>query len=316
MARYRRRLGQPQHASRLRFLMLSLSASTKIASSGGDAYASETFATPGIHPITDAEFVQFQKLICQLAGINLPGAKKVLLVGRLSKRLKHFGFMSFSQYHRHVTDGGNADELQIMVDLLTTNETYFFREPKHFDFLKELAKRSRSRDGMFRVWSAASSSGEEAYTMAMVLAEAMGAGPWEIVGTDISTQVLKKAQRGQYPMERAEGIPVPLLKKYCLKGMNEHSGTLLVASELRNRVQFLQSNLMAPRKGLGQFDVIFLRNVMIYFDNETKRRVIANLLPYLKSNGHFIVGHSETLNGFTSELTSVYPTIYRRKLTP
>jgi len=262
--------------------------------------------------VTDAEFTQFQKLIFEIAGITLSDTKKVLLVGRLSKRLKHFGFTSFGQYHQHVTSGQDKAELQMMVDLLTTNETYFFREPKHFNFLGELAGKHR-RDGSFRVWSAASSSGEEAYTIAMVLAETLGGTPWEIVGTDISTQVLGKAQRGHYPMERANGIPSHLLKKYCLKGMNEHAGTLLVARELRERVQFRHGNLMAPDKGLGQFDVIFLRNVMIYFDNDVKRKVVANLLPYLKPTGHLIVGHSESLNGLTDRLEPLRPTIYRHR---
>lgn len=267
--------------------------------------------TLGNIPITDAEFGQFQKLIYQLAGISLSDAKRVLLVGRLSKRLSKLGLPTFSQYYRLVTSGGQDAELQTMVDLLTTNETYFFREPKHFDFLGEQTKKHRG--DTFRVWSAASSSGEEAYSMAMVLAETLGDRPWEIVGTDISTHVLAKAKTGHYPLDRIEGIPVPLLKKYCLKGMNEHAGTLLVARELRNRVQFLQSNLMEPRKGLGQFDMIFLRNVMIYFDQETKRKVVANLLPYLKKDGHFVVGHSETLNGLSNELKAVRPTIYRRQ---
>jgi len=263
-------------------------------------------------PITDGEFAQFQKLIFQIAGISLSDAKKVLLVGRLSKRLKHHGFTTFTQYYRHVTSDSAQKELQTMVDLLTTNETYFFREPKHFDFLSNLAARHKGNATPFRAWSAASSSGEEAYTMAMVLAETLGNTPWEIIGTDISTHVLTKAERGHYSMERTDGIPPSLLKKHCLKGMGDHAGTLLITRELRNRVQFLQSNLMEPRKDLGQFDVIFLRNVMIYFDADTKRKVIENLVPYLKPDGHFIVGHSESLNGLTSDLAPLRPTIYRR----
>ena len=148
--------------------------------------------------------------------------------------------------------------------------------------------------------------------MAMVLADVLGAGNWEVVGTDISTRVLSKAQAGHYPVDRIDGIPPALLKKYCLKGVREQAGTLLIIRELREHVRFLHSNLMAPRKDIGMFDVIFLRNVMIYFDNDTKRKVIANLLPYLKTDGHFIVGHSESLNGLTTELVPVQPTVYRR----
>jgi len=261
--------------------------------------------------ITDAEFSQFQKLIFQIAGISLSSAKKVLLVGRLSKRLRLHGFQSFGQYYRHVTCGQFPEEQQIMVDLLTTNETYFFREPVHFDFLRQLAEKRRSRKD-FRVWSAASSSGEEAYSAAMVLAETLGGNAWEVLGSDISSHVLAKAKKGHYPLERTQGIPLPLLKKYCLKGIDDQAGTLLISRELRQRVDFQQSNLMTPKAGLGQFDIIFLRNVMIYFDMETKRKVVANLLPYLKQDGYFIVGHSESLNGICETLSALQPTVYRR----
>lgn len=284
-------------------------AQVSISPRGNDLNRSSTY---GNDTITNSEFTQFQRLIFQIAGISLSDAKKILLVGRLSKRLKHFGYTTFSQYYQHVTSGNDPAELQNMVDQLTTNETYFFREPKHFDFLQDLATRNQKLGAAFRVWSAASSSGEEAYTIAMVLAHTLGSSPWEIVGTDISTQVLSKAQRGHYPMDRIEGIPSHLLKKFCLKGLGEQSGTMLIAKELRERVQFLQSNLMDPRKGLGQFDVIFLRNVMIYFDNDTKRKVVGNLIPYLKADGHFVIGHSESLNGLTTDLVPLRPTIYRK----
>ncbi len=267
---------------------------------------------PGLQDITDSEFAQFQRLFFQLAGINLSDAKKVLLVGRLSRRLKHFGFATFGQYFRYVTSGGDRAELQTVVDLLTTNETYFFREAQHFDFLRELALRRRGGGQAMRVWSAASSSGEEAYSMAMVLADTLGAAAWEIVGSDISTQMLAKAELGHYAMARTDGIPPALLKRYCLRGTGEQAGTLLIERSLRERVCFVSSNLMAPRQDLGSFDVIFLRNVMIYFDNRTKRRVVANLLPFLKPDGHFIVGHSESLHGLCDELSAVRPTIYRR----
>ncbi len=260
--------------------------------------------------ISQVEFVQFQRLIFDIAGINLSDVKKTLLVGRLSKRLQHFGFLRFAEYYKHVTDKNNPAELQVMVDALTTNETFFFREPKHFDFLRKRA--SEVRGNMFRVWSAASSSGEEAYSMAMVLAEVLGNTSWEVIGTDINTCVLAKAQQGHYPLQRIDGISPALLKRYCLKGTGEQVGTLLIIKELRERVRFLQSNLMGPRKDLGFFDVIFLRNVMIYFDSDTKRKVITNLLPYLKNDGHFIVGHSESLNGLTNELVPVQPTVYQR----
>jgi chemotaxis protein methyltransferase CheR len=178
--------------------------------------------------ITDQEFGLFQRLIYKLAGISLSDAKKVLLVGRLQKRLRHYQLDSFSQYYRMLATGEHPEELQTMVDLLTTNETYFFREPKHFDFLREEILANRRSPSTFRVWSAASSTGEEAYTLAMLLAENLKDAPWEIVGSDISTQVLEKARRGHYPIERNEGIPPALLGKYCLKGVRSLDGKFVL----------------------------------------------------------------------------------------
>ena len=266
-----------------------------------------------IAPLADNEFALFQRLIYRIAGISLSDAKKILLVGRLSRRVQHYGFSSFSQYYRMLASGNHPDEVQVMVDLLTTNETYFFREPKHFDFLRDelLAKHGGARP--FRVWSAASSTGEEVYTLAMVLAESLGSAPWEVVGSDISTRVLEKAARGHYSLERTDGIPPGFMAKYCLKGIRSHAGTFLIAKELRQRTSFHQINLMHPVKAdIGEFDVIFVRNVMIYFDNETKAKVVRHLLPRLRSDGHLIVGHSETLSGIADGVVQVRPTIYRK----
>ncbi|EKE17763.1 MAG: hypothetical protein ACD_10C00285G0002 [uncultured bacterium] len=263
--------------------------------------------------ITDQEFALFQRLIYKIAGISLSEVKKVLLVGRLHKRLRHYHFDTFSQYYRMLASGNAPEELQMMVDLLTTNETYFFREPKHFDFLRDEILFKWRSPTTFRIWSAASSSGEEAYTLAMMLAEYLPNKPWEIVGSDISTQVLDKARRGHYPLNRIEGIPPKFLSKYCLKGVRSQANTLLISNELRSQVSFQQVNLTLPvDRSLGKFEVIFLRNVMIYFDQETKRKVVNNLLPHLAPGGHFIIGHSETLNGLDVALTATRPTIYRK----
>ena len=263
--------------------------------------------------ITDQEFALFQRLIYKIAGISLADTKKVLLVGRLQKRLRHHQFDTYTQYYRLLAKGEHPEELQMMVDLLTTNETYFFREPKHFDFLRDEIIAKRRSGSTFRVWSAASSTGEEPYTLAMMLAEYLPNTPWEVAGSDISTKVLEKARRGHYPMDRNEGIPPKFLTKYCLKGVRSHAGTFLISPELRQQVSFQQVNLTLPvDKKMGLFEVIFLRNVMIYFDMETKRKVVQNLLPHLVSGGHFIIGHSETLNGISEGLTAVRPTIYRK----
>lgn len=263
------------------------------------------------HIITDQEFVLFQRLIYKIAGISLSDAKRALLVGRLSRRLKALKFDSFLQYYRYLSSDDHPDELQTMVDLLTTNETYFFREAGHFDFLRQQILPQRTDSSPFRVWSAASSTGEEAYSIAMTLAEYCK-GTWEIFGSDICLTVLEKAEKGIYSTDRISGIPDGFLKKYCLKGVRANAGTLQITPEIRKNVSFRQINLTTQTAGAGKFDVIFLRNVMIYFDLATKQKVINNLTPALKSGGYLIVGHSESLNGIPHSLLSVQPTIYRK----
>lgn len=266
------------------------------------------------YQINDAEFKRLSNLLYDIAGITLTDAKKVLLTGRLSKRLTALGLENYTQYFKYVTDHAHADELQYMVDLLTTNETYFFREPQHFEFLKQIVPTLHKPGQTFRVWSAAASTGAEAYTIAMILADKLGVeGAWEILGTDISNSVLEQARRGHYRIAETEKIPVEYLKKYCLKGKGPQEGTFLIDRKLRRHVSFEQLNLNAEgMKKMGDFDIIFLRNVLIYFDIPTKQRVVKNLIPSLKRGGYLIVGHSESLNGITDELPQLKPTIYRR----
>ncbi|MBI3222387.1 MAG: protein-glutamate O-methyltransferase CheR [Nitrosomonadales bacterium] len=266
------------------------------------------------YEINDTEFKRFSSLLYDIAGITLTDAKKALLTGRLTKRLNALGMDTFTQYFKHVTDAAHADELQFMVDLLTTNETYFFREPQHFEFLRQILPPTLRQGQVFRVWSAAASIGAEAYTIAMVLADKYGVdGAWEIHGTDINNSVLEQARRGHYRIAEAEKIPTAYLKKYCLKGKGEQQGTFLIDKRLRQHVGFEQLNLnVEGMRKIGDFDVIFLRNVLIYFDIPTKQRVVANLIPSMKNGGYLIVGHSESLNGITTALTQIKPTIYRR----
>jgi chemotaxis protein methyltransferase CheR len=265
-----------------------------------------------MNPITDAELAQFQRFIFDEAGISLSAAKKALVMGRLGKRLTHHHLESFGDYFRLLESGQHPDEVQTAVDLLTTNETYFFREIKHFDFLREQALAARQRGQAFRVWSAASSSGEEAYSISMVLAETMGSTPWEVVVTDISTRMVQDARRALYPMERARHVPEDFLRKYCRKGIEQYAGKLLIDRSLRNRVRFVHANLNAPLPEIGRFDFIFLRNVMIYFNNETKQQVVNRVASLLKPDGYFLVGHSESLNDVTQAVRSVAPAIYRK----
>ncbi len=265
-----------------------------------------------MRPITDTELAQFRRFIFDAAGITMSEQKKALVEGRLGKRLTVHGLESFGQYFNFLTSGDHPEEVQVAVDLLTTNETYFFRELKHFEFLRTHALAARNRVQPFRVWSAASSSGEEAYSIAMVLADCMESTPWEVLGTDISTQVLQGATRALYTMERARHIPPEYLRRYCLKGSGEHQGKLLIERNLRSRVLFRHLNLNVPLPNMGQFDLIFLRNVMIYFSDETKREVVARVISTMKPGGFFCVGHSESLNSISTAVESVAPSIYQR----
>lgn len=262
--------------------------------------------------ISDREFAQFQRFIHEAAGIALAPAKQALVSGRLAKRLKQRGLDSFDAYFRLLSSGQAPGEVQVAIDLLTTNETYFFREMKHFDLLRQLVMTTQRRTDSFRVWSAASSSGEEAYSIAMLLADSLGDAPWEVVGSDISTRVLEQARRGHYVMDRCRNIPVAYLRQYCLRGVGDEQGTLLVDRALRSRVRFVQVNLNAALPSLGSFDAIFLRNVMIYFNTETKRQVVGRVLPLLKRGGHFYIGHAETLNDIASGLQVLAPSSYQK----
>ena len=264
--------------------------------------------------ITDHEFGLFRDLIYELVGVNLSPAKKPLVVGRLNKRLRHHNLSSFHDYFRYITDRNDLIEQQMLVDLLTTNETYFFREHKHFDFVRdEVLPQVQLSSRPYRVWSAAASSGEEAYTLAMILADGLGVDrDWNILATDINSQVLERARRGSYPVEAAEKIPRNYLQHYCLKGVGGYEGTLAIDKKLRDKVQFQQLNLNRPWNAIGQFDQIFLRNVMIYFDLPTKQRLIDRLQTVLRPGGYLFVGHSEGLSSISSELKLLRPSIYQK----
>lgn len=262
--------------------------------------------------ISDHEFGQFRRFIFERAGITLSPSKKALVSGRLANRLAHCKLDSYGKYFKLLSSGEAPGEMQVAIDLLTTNETYFFREAKHFDVLKAFAREQHSAVNPFRVWSAASSTGEEAYSIAMTLADCLGGNPWEVVGTDISTRVLARARKGHYPMERARNVSHDFLRRFCLKGNGPQHGTLLVSRELRERVRFLHANLNEPLTQLGSFDIVFLRNVLIYFNNDTKQQVVRRVAGSLRRGGLLMVGHSESLNGIDTGLVPHGMSIYMK----
>jgi chemotaxis protein methyltransferase CheR len=246
--------------------------------------------------LSDKAFEAVTQMFHGVSGIRLGANKQALVAGRLQRLAQDAGETSVDQYVDKVLRGhAPAEEMVRVIDRLTTNETYFFREPQHFnDLAARLQALPRGRE--FTVWSAASSSGEEAYSIAMLMADKLAGGTWQIIGTDLSTAMVDTAQRGLYPLERARLVPPDYLKRYCLKGSGPHEGQLLVARELRERVHFQPANLMQALPALPQFDVIFLRNVLIYFDNDAKTQIVRRVLTQLKPDGVLYTGHAESLS--------------------
>lgn len=265
----------------------------------------------GVYGLSDQAFQRIRELFQRSSGIDLPPSKRHLVAGRLHVRLKALGLPDFDAYYALVCQPEQSAERQNLIDRLTTNETYFFREPAHFRYLAEqILPTLRQRP--VRVWCAASSSGEEAYSLAMLLQDQLGDGGWSLLASDLSTQMLARASQGLYPLQRIELLPPLFLKRFCLRGTGDYQGQLLIRRELRERVRFCQHNLLDSAADLGHFDIIFLRNVLIYFNNATKRRVIEQVSRQLRPGGWLVISHSESLQGVQGELHLVRPSIYRR----
>lgn len=263
--------------------------------------------------ITDAEFDRLRRFFQAASGIKLADSKKVLVCGRLAKRLRALGLDSYRAYIDRIERADHGEERQRAVDLLTTNETHFFREPRHFELLRQelAAIVQRGHRAPVSVWSAACSTGEEPYSLAMTLAESLRERPWSVLASDLSRRVLDEAQAAIFGTQRASEVPQALAQKYLLEGFDEYSGQYRIDGALRQRVSFRQINLMQPLPALEPFDFIFLRNVLIYFDNAAKQRIVESVARCLKPGGLLFIGHSETLTGITRQLEPVAPTVYR-----
>jgi len=264
--------------------------------------------------ITEKSFDAVSDLFHREAGIRLKPEKKHLVVGRLSRLAAESGADSLDEYIERLLAGNDSAERAKVVDRLTTNETYFFREPKHFELLAELARHHAQtrQPGDFRVWSAAASSGEEAYSIAMVLADEIGPRGWEVFGTDLSGTVIDAARTGLYPMNRMEGIGERRLRRWCRRGTGDFEGRMLIARELRAHVHFEAANLLKPLPAIGPFQVIFLRNVLIYFDVPGKKRIVDAVVEHLAPGGLLFTGHTESLNGVTYSVAAVQPAVYEK----
>lgn len=263
--------------------------------------------------ISDREFGLFQEFMHTLAGVYLPSSKKSLVLARLSRRLRDLGMNCLGDYFHSIDAGRDPLELQRAVDLLTTHETYFFREPPHFDFLARRVLPAQRPGDTFRVWSAASSTGEEAHSIAMLLMQHFGASrPWQVFGSDISAGAVEKARAGIYRRQRIDQMPKGYLQSYCLRGVGRDEGSLRIKDEVAEHVRFAQINLNRPLPNIGSFDVIFLRNVLIYFDTATRQGVVERLVQRLKPAGWLFIGHSESLGDVATSLRQYQPSIYRR----
>ncbi len=248
-----------------------------------------------MQPLHDTTFRGITELMYAAIGLSFNDSKKSLVASRLGPRIQRLGLSGFEDYLALISGSDDGGEFQFAVDLLTTNETYFFREPAHYALLEE--ELARTRPPAAAVWSAASSFGDEAYSTAMLLADMhqqgrIGPG-WSVLGTDISDRVLRSAATAVFPAERLRNVSPERLKRHCLRGEGESEGLVQMQPRLRERVRFGQLNLCQPAAGIGPFDVVFLRNVLIYFDAATKSQVVDRVLGHLRPGGLFFIGTAE-----------------------
>jgi chemotaxis protein methyltransferase CheR len=267
--------------------------------------------------LQDSDFRHIVKLVMDTAGIVLSEKKRAFIHGRLGRRLRMLGLSDFAEYCRLLESPDGDDERHNLINAITTNHTSFFREPYHFDYLSKtilpaLVEARGNGPGRLRVWSAGCSTGEEPYTIAMTL---RGYQPsladWDVrvLATDLDTNVVAHAAAGIYDAERLESIPAPYRKRYMTE---QQDGRAFMNDELRSLIMFAPLNLLENWPMRGPFDVIFCRNVVIYFDKPTQRRLFDRYADMLKPNGWLFVGHSESLMSVTSRFDLVGRTIYRR----
>ncbi|HOV13294.1 MAG TPA: CheR family methyltransferase [Spirochaetota bacterium] len=257
-------------------------------------------------------------------GIKMPPAKKALLQSRLSKRLRILGFSNYGQYYDYImTPTGKTDEISIFVDLVSTHVTHFFREEQHFNYLysnilPEIVNNNSRSFHTIKIWSAGCSTGEEVYSIAMIVSEFLtnikhSNCDFEIYGTDLSPNVVEKAKNAIYYEENANNIPLDFKKKYFLRSKDKSKNLIRVSPELRMKTKFKILNFLdSDYKFNSKFDLIFCRNVLIYFDKQTQEKIINNFSKCLIAGGYLILGHSETIIGLKVNFSTVAPTIYRR----
>jgi len=271
--------------------------------------------------LTDGQFQKFSSLVYEKTGIYLKSEKKELLNARLGKRLRITGIASFQQYYDYVMSDASGEELVHLIDNVSTNFTSFFRESAHFDALTRTVlpgflAQGRGQNKELVLWSSACSSGEEPYTMAMVVEDFVRAHPelrYRIMATDISTRVLAQARKGIYSDDRISKVPDSFLKRYFQKGVGEAAGHVRIKDDIRRVVKFDRFNLMGEFPWRTSIDVIFCRNVMIYFNRETQQRLVDKFHQALTPGGYLFIGHSESITGLRHAFTQVEGTTYRKR---
>lgn len=269
--------------------------------------------------LTDDDFNYLSHLINERAGIRLPSEKRELVYARLAKRLRSLGFDSFQQYC-DLLRGGDEEELVLCVNAITTNVTSFFREAHHFEFLERtvlpelIEGKSRGGTKRLRIWSAGCSSGEEAYSIEIVLREQAALRNWDvrILATDLDTHILERAQNGVYDLKQIEKVSPARRNRWFRLGIGSNDGLVSVIPELKERVYFRQVNLKGSWPMHGPFDVIFCRNVVIYFDKKMQKKLFNRFAEILSGDGYLFIGHSESLFGISERFKVAGPTIYRK----
>ena len=271
--------------------------------------------------LSEQDFNAFSKFIYGEFGIKMPPVKRIMLQGRLLKRIRELNMKSYGEYKNYLfSEEGHKEEIFNFLNVVTTNKTDFYREPVHFDFLKNNVLPQFTESGKqepFNIWSAGCSSGEELYTIAITLSEYKREHPnfnYKMLGTDISHNVLNKAAKGVYAINRVDVMPLELKKKYLLKSKDKENQTIKIVPELKRNLTLKYLNLMdSSYSNINEkFDAVFCRNVLIYFDRFTQESVINKLSTFLKPDGYFFIGHSESLTGMNVPLEHIKPTIFRK----
>jgi chemotaxis protein methyltransferase CheR len=261
------------------------------------------------------EFEQIRDLAYRHFGIDLSDGKQTLVQARIGKLLREHGMKSFQQYFDYVSSDSSGEALSTMVDVLTTNHTSFFREAQHFKLLSQTIFPSLQQRSQIHIWSAACSSGEEPYSIALTLLERsreLAVSKVKIRATDISQRVLEVARKGIYPADKLKGISPELMQRYMLKGHNASANSFRFKNEVRSMIAFEHGNLMEPLDRDYRCSVLFCRNVMIYFDKSTQQSLVQRLAHNLEEGGYLFIGHSESLNSIPHELEYIAPATYRK----